>query len=240
MTGWRMRISRGAGPALCIAAMCFAAGASADRLPTNSELVGRALRSAADSIAAQLPLDRQTSIVILPSPGQGPDWAVENQIAGAIQTRAGRVSFHGALADTGHSTAPADSTQQAKKFESVVDNRPLDPSANILEYRIGQLGVRYSGEHKSRILGASRVDRVAQASVGVRLLSPQGHLIASAQGSSELADQVPQERLADLEDHLYQFPKPSLPTRDLARVLEPAIVIGLVSGLVFLFYTNRN
>src|SRR5207244_1878031 len=40
--------------------------------------------------------------------------------------------------------------------------------------------------------------------------------------------------------HLLEYRAPLLPSRNVSRILEPAIVVGLVSGLVFLFYTNRN
>ena len=53
-------------------------------------------------------------------------------------------------------------------------------------------------------------------------------------------DQVPADQLERLEDNLYQYKNPIAPSRDLSRLLEPAIVVALVSGLVFLFYTNRN
>ena len=227
--------------ALLGAPLCLPAPpARADRPPTNSELVGRALEAAADSLLANLPAVAQGHLVLLPANGQAPQWGVENELAARLKQRVKWVSFHGALSDT---AAPLDSAQLAagaRPAASIVDKRPLDPEAAVLEYRVATLGVTYTDVHKARIFGASEVERSAQASLAARLLSPQGGLVWTGHGSGAVLDRVPQDMLPSLEDNLYQFHPPTLPSGDITKFLEPAIVVALVSGLVFLFYTNRN
>ena len=187
-------------------------------------------------------------MVILPAPGQRPEWALENEMAGLLQPRVSRVTFHGATQDSlgvpvAADTAARDSSNEksaALAHHSAVDPRPLDPNANLLEYRIAALGVAYTDVHKSRLFSDGDVDRLANVSLGLRLLAPDGKVLWSGHARGQATDRVPEARLAEVEDRLFVVPQPVLPDRSLTRLLEPAIVVSLVTGLVFLFYTNRN
>ena len=224
-------------------ALAFAQPAHSQERGTNSELLGRALRQAVDSLFQRIKVSPGARVVILPAPGQESVWGLENEIAAGLRTRgAGKVTFHGAVADTAApQAAPKDTSIHEPLHPGVpIDVRPLDPTAELIEYRVAALAVTYTGTHKSRVLGATQVDRLAKASLAARHMSPEGGLMEAASGSASLQDRVAEEDLPQMEDNLYQFPRPVVPTRDLTRVLEPAIVVGLVTGLVFLFYTNRN
>jgi hypothetical protein len=250
-----------AGTALAALALVVTAHAArAERLTTNSQLLSRAVHGALDSLLAGVPLRPTDAVVILPSGSERQEWALENEIAGMLQRRVGRLAFHGALQDSAGGAEPAapadgaveaeaDSTDSsaeaapqpaAASGRSRADHRPLDPNANLLEYRVAALGVSYTDLHKSRLFGSGEVDRLASVSLGLRLLAPDGRLLWSAHARGQAQDRVPEARLAEVEDRLYLVPTPVLPNRSLKRLLEPAIVVGLVSGLVFLFYTNRN
>src|SRR5438876_11920130 len=140
-----------------------------------------------------------------------------------------------------HSNHPIEGRRMPKRApRTSIDTHPIDPTANLLEYRVAVLAVNYAAVHKTRVFGASEVERKAQVSLALRLLNPEGNILWSGEGSAIATDRVPGNRLAEVEDNLYQFPRPLLPSRNVSRILEPAIVVGLVSGLVFLFYTNRN
>jgi len=231
-----------AGAALAAACVACAASPAGARSVTNSELVGQALHAAADSLLSGLPAVKQAHLVVLPANGQEPQWGVENELAGRLAGVVARVTFHGALGDTTTGPAPADTgaAQQARPRASVVDHRPIDPEAALLEYRVATLGVTYTDVHKARIFGASEVERSAQVSLAARLLGPDGRMLWSGRAVSVSRDRVPQDDLPEVEDNLYSFARPTLPSADITRILEPAIVVALVSGLVFLFYTNRN
>lgn len=236
-----MRIRRAAIAGLFV--LACARPAACEVRGTNSDLLGRALHQAVDSLLLRVKVSSGARMVILPAPGQESVWGLENEIAAALRARgAGKVTFHGAVADTVQpSSAPKDtSVHETSKGGVPIDTRPIDPTADLIEYRVAALAVTYTGTHKSRILGSTQVDRLARASLAARHLSPEGGLMEAASGSASLQDRVAEDELPRLEDNLYQFPRPVVPTRDLTRVLEPAIVVGLVTGLVFLFYTNRN
>ena len=250
MTGWPMRTEpwvaalRVSLPVLIVAGLpCLA---RADQLVSNSQLLGRAVRGALDSALVAAPFKRTESVVILPAAGQASDWALENEMSAWLQRRVARLTFHGALEDSAESKSPADSaarasadsaTESASRHGHAVDRRPPDPNADLLEYRVAELGVRYTDLHKSRLFGN---DRLAVVSVGLRLVAPDGGLLWSGHIRGQVQDRVPQGRLPEVEDHLFSVKAPVVPDRSLTRLLEPAIVVGLVTGLIFLFYTNRN
>jgi hypothetical protein len=248
MTGWPMRTEpwkaalRVTG--LLLALACLPGAARADGLISNSQLLGRAVRGALDSALVTAPLKRTQSVVVLPAAGQAPDWALENEISTWLQHRVARLTFHGALEDSvrpaaAGDTAAADSASPARQAPKV-DRRPLDPTADLLEYRVATLGVEYTGLHKSRLFGSGEVDRLAMVSLGLRLVTPDGALLWSGHARGQLEDRVPQARLSEVQDRLFTVKAPVVPDRSMSRLLEPAIVVGLVTGLVFLFYTNRN
>jgi hypothetical protein len=248
MTGWPMRTRPWMACALGLglALACAPGAARADRILSNSQLLGRAVRGALDSTLVAAPFRKSESVVILPAHGQASDWALENEISTWLLRRVARLTFHGVLEDSVAVEAEADSvaadsgeTAPVKPVRKV-DRRPLDPTADLLEYRVAVLGVEYTGLHKSRLFGAGEVDRLALVSVGLRLLTPEGALLWSGHARGQAQDRIPQARLPEVQDRLFTMKPPVLPNRSLTKLLEPAIVVGLVTGLVFLFYTNRN
>src|SRR5262245_9244347 len=100
------------GAALLVLALGGGGVAKADRLVSNSELLRRALRQAADSMVAAMPPQPHAHVVILPAAGQRVEWAVENQLAASARDHAGRISFHGPMGDTTTTDpdAPIDTT----------------------------------------------------------------------------------------------------------------------------------
>jgi hypothetical protein len=228
-------------------------------VPTNSDLLTRALRAAADSAFHNLPLRRDATVVLVPAPGQSTEWAVENQLAETIKGRVAKLTFR-----SGTMAASADTSAAAAGAASAPDSVPLlqrmaaaakrvqappktgaqmladDPTAHALEYRLAALTITYEGLRRSRLLGPGMVERVAVAELGIRYLDAHGELLGSGSGSATVRDEIPQLRLPEVEDRLYQTTRPTLPSRNLTRIIEPAIVIGLVRGLIFLYSTNRN
>ena len=59
-------------------------------------------------------------------------------------------------------------------------------------------------------------------------------------GDVERLDVVPASKLPLLEGQAFPFTRPSLETRGLGGLVEPALVSGIVAGLIYLFYTNQN
>ncbi|HVP39011.1 MAG TPA: hypothetical protein VMS93_07490 [Candidatus Saccharimonadales bacterium] len=235
--------------AVAVLALCAAGAARGERLASNSELLRRVIHGAVDSVLAAVPVASGEAVVVMPAAGQSQEWALENELAAALHDRAHRVTFHGPLEDSAsaapgaaaaESAAAAEAPQRPARPRPGPDLRPLDPNADRLEYRVAALGVSYTHVYRRHLFGPGDVERLASASVGLRLIGPDGHLLWSGHASGQYTDRVPQSRIREVDDRLFQVPAPVLPERSLSRLVEPAIVVGLVTGLIYLFYTNRN
>ena len=79
----------------------------------------------------------------------------------------------------------------------------------------------------------------AQSEAGAmlrRARKAQGLHIAALAASIK----VPQAKLDLLEGRTYPFTRPVLRNRPLSRLAEPVLVAGIITGLVFLFYSSQN
>ena len=120
---------------------------------------------------------------------------------------------------------------------------PDDPSVapTVLDVEILEFGVRYSEVSRKLLLGPVQFTRVA--GVYLRVTEHDGRT-----GYTEdmiTAERHHWDRVAGRERLLaeganYPFDRPELKAPGLGTYLEPVLVVGIVSGLVFLFYENQN
>jgi hypothetical protein len=83
------------------------------------------------------------------------------------------------------------------------------------------------------------VERLSVASLRGKVMNA-GSVSWSGEGVARRIDEVPADKLPLLEGHSYPFAAPSLPPRNIGRVLEPVLVGVIVLGLVVLFTSNRS
>jgi hypothetical protein len=122
---------------------------------------------------------------------------------------------------------------------------PVAPAVPVdaeLRLRIVELGIKYTGTHRTRpVFGSKEVDRCAQASIYAELRDPSGDLVHwTGNGEATRIDAVPKDALGILEGQHYPFTPPVLPTHSSGKILEPIIVTAVIVGLVFLFVSNRS
>lgn len=111
----------------------------------------------------------------------------------------------------------------------------------VLTFRLVEFSVSYHDSWRRGLMGPRVVERLASVDLYCRLVSGGAeNVLWVGGGKSDRLDVVPKAKLDLLEGMSYPFKPPSLPTRPFSRVLEPALVLGIVGGLVFLFYSNQN
>jgi hypothetical protein len=111
----------------------------------------------------------------------------------------------------------------------------------ILRYRVAEFGIRYPETHRKSPLGSRRVQRLAAVSVFANLLKGKREdVVWVGRGDAERMDVVPAGKLPLLEGKTFPFSKPFLAPGGLGSLVEPALVTGIVVGLIYLFYTNQN
>lgn len=116
-----------------------------------------------------------------------------------------------------------------------------DAAGLVLTYRIVEFGVTYHDSWRRGFMGPRVVERLASVDLYTRLVNGSAeNVLWAGRGHSERLDVVPQAKLDLLEGRTYPFTRPVLRNRPLSRLAEPVLVAGIITGLVFLFYSSQN
>jgi len=118
---------------------------------------------------------------------------------------------------------------------------PVGASDLVFRYRVAEFSILYPESHKRSPLGSRKVQRLAAVSLYASLLKGRREdVIWVGNGDTERIDVVPAGKLPLLEGRDFPFARPTLETHGLGSLVEPALVTGIVTGLIYLFYTNQN
>jgi hypothetical protein len=110
----------------------------------------------------------------------------------------------------------------------------------VLTWRVQEARVDYVRQFRGGLFGSPRVERRARVDLALRLTPTGTDAIAwSGTADSTVGDVVHKVELAALEDRTRPETRPQLPSSSFKKVLEPALVVVLIAGLVSLFYQNR-
>jgi hypothetical protein len=112
----------------------------------------------------------------------------------------------------------------------------------ILEFEVVDLGLAYPQTRRRAWLGERRVEREARVRLFTRLVDPAAASVVWARSAeAKEQDEVAVSQLADLEDKTpADYMKATLPPRRWNKIVEPAVVTGIVVGLIVLFFSNQE
>ena len=200
---------------VCLAATCVA---EEKHYPTNLELIGQAVRQAADSME------------IAPPPGSGPQLAIDaGQGSDASWLLESMLKEH--LLGLGWSIQ-ADS----KDTDSAVTDEGF-----LLRMQIADLGLQYARSWRRYVLGGKVVERVARVALYYELVDlTDDRVVVSSNVGSDAVDVVPASMLPALSNPKYSFASPQLERGQWDRYLEGGLVIAIIGVLVYLFYSNKT
>jgi len=118
---------------------------------------------------------------------------------------------------------------------------PADSSAYELSYRIVRMSLSYPKIWRSRWIGSRRVERSAQITVHAQLVDRRtGDVAWVGESQKRYGDTIPHSLLNVVEEKQYEFTRPPRNEHRIAKFVEPVIVAGIVTGLVFLFFSNQK
>ena len=117
-----------------------------------------------------------------------------------------------------------------------------EPGDRKLEFEVVDLGLVYPRSRRRAWLGERRVERESRARLFARLVDPAAASVIWAHSAeAKERDEVPVSKLADLEEKSpADYMKATLPARRWNKVVEPAVVTGIVVGLIVLFFSNQE
>jgi hypothetical protein len=135
-----------------------------------------------------------------------------------------------------HGTEPGRSSRAAS---SLLFNEAL-ADLPVLSYRVAEARVDYVRVFRGGLFGAERIERRATARLSLKLSGPGSDAVRwSAAADSSIGDVVMRGESSALEDRQRPETRPIAPSSGLKKIVEPALVVVLIAGLVSLFYQNR-
>ena len=186
--------------------------------PTNLELIGQAVRKAADSME------------IAPPPGSSPQLAIE----------AGQGSDASWLLDSVLKEHLLGLGWNIQANSRGADSVGAD-EGYLLKLRIADLGLKYARSWRRYVLAGKVVERVARVSLYYELIDrADDSVVYSSNVSSEAVDVVPASMLSTLSNPNYSFASPELEKGQWDRYLEGGLVVAIIGVLVYLFYSNKT
>ena len=123
---------------------------------------------------------------------------------------------------------------------SASDAAPDELDLPLLVVNVDEARVDYPRLFRSGLFGGLHVERRAIASLSGELRRPGTRSVYwVGAADTSLADHVMRSEVALLEDATHPETKGTVPSQSWQKVIEPVLVVGLVVGLISLFYTNR-
>lgn len=116
-----------------------------------------------------------------------------------------------------------------------------DSSSFSISYQIIRLNIRYPRISRRFWFGSKEVFREARADVIAQLTDRStGDVIWVREGNARHEDVIPYSLLSFVEEKQYEFTRPPRDEFKISKIVEPAVVAGIVVGLVFLFFSNQS
>lgn len=193
------------------------------RVPyTNLQLVAFTADTAAERVLRALPLERGMHVLVAPAHEHSMNFALENALLKQL-TR------HGVEVTVRHSPVPDDSV-------ATVSGRNGDP---LLEYTLNSARVSYL-RLVGWLPGRVKIERQAIVQGSLLLRDPAtSRILWTSDLAYTFMDRFPRAQMSLVDDPHYPELKDEVPARGVDKLVEPVIVVTIVSGLVALFFQNR-
>ncbi len=111
----------------------------------------------------------------------------------------------------------------------------------MIDVDVLEFGVTYADASRRMLFGPLRFWRVAGTYVQFsHLKGPEGTLKRVVSVERHAVDHLTGSQKILAEGATYPFQRPALMPPSLGRYVEPAVVVGIVTSLIYLFYQNQN
>lgn len=190
--------------------------------PTNLQLLSLVANTAFDRALASAPIDSGSRVIVAPANPNQLSFVVEHAILKHLAKRRVAVTVR-------RVPLPEDSTLA----QVAAGGEP------VLEYVIGATRVTYL-RLVGWLPGRVRVERQGQVEGQLVMRDPATlRVLWTGDASYNLLDSFPRGQLSLVEDPRNPDLKSAVPDRNVDKLIEPVIVVAIVSGLVALFFQNR-
>jgi len=193
------------------------------RVPyTNLQLANFVADTAASRVLAHLPLESGSHVTVLPAHDHPLNFVVEHALVNELTRRGVSVTVH-------RSVVSDDSL-------TLLFGHGGDP---VVEYTLGSARTSYL-RLVGWLPGRVKIERQSLVQGSVALRDPAtSRVLWSGDMAQNFVDRFSRSQVDLVEDAHYPDLKDNVPSRNLDKVAEPIIVVGIVGGLVALFFQNR-
>jgi len=109
-----------------------------------------------------------------------------------------------------------------------------------LNLRPMELGVTYAQTRRSWILGGKEIPRQASCQIAASLVDPEGNIVLTSREGAVVQSTVSMGDITILESTTERWANGALSEEESGNILEPLVVTGVVTALVYLFYSSSN
>ena len=193
------------------------------RVPaTNLQMASLVAKTAIERAMADIPLGAGKEVVLAPAESHPLNFVVEHAVLLQLSKR-------GIVALVRRSAVPDDSVGAAVAL----------PTHPLLDYQLASARVTYL-RLRGWLPGRIKVERQTLVEGRLTLREPAtSRVLWTGEASWNFVDAFPRQQLPLVEDARFADLNGTVPERNLTRVFEPVIVVGVVAGLVALFFQNR-
>ena len=193
------------------------------RVPyTNLQLTQFVADTAVARALAGAVVDSGTHAVLAPAHEHPLNFVLEHSLLKALARRGCDVTVR-------HTPIPDDSLKS-------LFGRPGDP---VIEYTLGSAKVTYL-RFVGILPGRVKLERQSLVTGSIAMRDPNSsRVLWTADIGQNFVDRFSRSQEALVEDERYPDLKAEVPQRNVDKVLEPVVVVGVVGGLVALFFQNR-
>ncbi len=192
-----------------------------EKAPTNFELIEKTAGSAVGELLTNMPVVPSGAAILLhKARGVGEiDFIFENMLLRRMQEAGYRVSV------------------QVSEKEGT---QPDDPNYR-LSFQIIRMSLAYTRIGRQYWFGAKEVERLAEIGIFAQLTDlGSGDIVWVGDAQKKFDDTIRYAELKLVEEEQYKFTKPERKELRWSRFVEPVIVTGIISGLVYLFFSNQS
>ena len=189
-----------------------------EKAETNYEILERISKTAIDELLANMPAVRRDLVIqLVKARGIGEiDFVFENMLLETMQSAGYRVAVD----------KPAEGAEQP---------------GYRLTYQIIRFSLSSPEIGRQYVIGAKKVERAAEVGVFAQLADmASGDILWVGDTQKRYGDIIPYGYLDRVEDDALSFTAPARNEIRWGRLVEPVVVTGIVTGLVYLFFSNQE
>lgn len=184
--------------------------------PSNEEFLRESIRSLIGRTFADFPKAKSKLLLLKTEEKHPGNWLLEDELLSYLLSSNYQVALHSAEPDINLSESQS------------------------LFYRIIEMSLDYPKIKRKGFLGKRIVTRKARLNLSFRLEDKvTGKVLWTKRGKEERSDLIKKNRIKSVNNQSYPFLSPSLPADSQSRFIEPALVVAVVGGLIYLFFANR-